>query len=464
MSRVPFPSPFPALPISADFDTPTAAYLHIPFCRRRCYYCDFAVSIIGDTSRGETSRAIAQYVDLLLQEIQTTLVKGDSLQSVFFGGGTPSLLSVDQLDCILDALHQRFGIAPSAEISMEMDPGTFDETHLSGYLKAGVNRVSLGVQAFQAELLAACGRTHTPRDIELAIALLKQEGVYNFSLDLISGLPHQTMAQWQESLERAITLQPTHISVYDLTIEPITAFGRWYTPGAHPLPSDEMTADMYRQTQQTFTQAGYDHYEISNYAKPGFQCRHNRIYWENRSYYGFGMGAASYTQGQRFTRPRTRREYAAWVERLQSAGGRIDCPVTTDDERLLDTLMVGLRLAKGVSLTRLSQEFGEAKVEAILNCLKPYEKERWVVLSEVPSEQYALLSTASEMDDSRTSHRLRLSDPEGFLFSNVVLSTLFEALPDNSTNDQPSQSTASSTGKIATSEQTLPEGRIEGRN
>lgn len=430
MSCVPLPSPFPASPVPGGFDPPTAAYLHIPFCRRRCYYCDFAVSVIGDTSRGETSGAIAQYVDLLLQEVQATPGMGDSLKSVFFGGGTPSLLSVDQLNRILDALYQHFGIAPAAEVSMEMDPGTFDETHLSGYLKAGVNRVSLGVQAFQAELLMACGRTHTPGDIDAAIALLKQAGVQNFSLDLISGLPHQTMTQWQESLERAIALEPTHISVYDLTIEPITAFGRWYTPGAHPLPSDEMTADMYRQTQQTFTQAGYDHYEISNYAKPGFQCRHNRIYWENRSYYGFGMGAASYNQGQRFTRPRTRREYAAWVERLQSAGGRIDCPVTTDDERLLDTLMVGLRLAKGVSLTQLSQEFGEAKVETLLKCLKPYEQERWVVRSKVPSEHFALLSTSNEMDDSRTSNQLRLSDPEGFLFSNVVLSTLFEALSD----------------------------------
>jgi oxygen-independent coproporphyrinogen-3 oxidase len=191
-----------------------------------------------------------------------------------------------------------------------------------------------------------------------------------------------------------------------------------------------MTADMYRQTQQTFTQTGYDHYEISNYAKPGFQCRHNRVYWENRSYYSFGMGAASYTQGQRFTRPRTRREYAAWVEHLKAAGGQIDCPVTPAEERLLDTLMVGLRLAEGVSLTRLSQEFGEALVKKMLKCLIPYEKEGWVVRSEAPLEQPRLPVTLKEAHDANPSDRLRLTDPEGFLFSNVVLSTLFEALPN----------------------------------
>lgn len=423
---LPYPSSL-LTPIT-DFDTPTAAYVHIPFCRRRCYYCDFAVSIVGDKARGETSGAIAQYIDLLLQEIQTTPVLGQPLQSVFFGGGTPSLLSVEQLDCILDTLHQRFGIADAAEISMEMDPGTFDQHHLRGYLRAGVNRISLGVQAFQAELLAACGRTHTTDDIEAAIALLTQEGAHNFSLDLISGLPHQTMVQWQESLERAIALHPTHISVYDLTIEPVTAFGRWYSPGSDPLPSDEMTAAMYRQAQRAFTQAGYDHYEISNYARPGFQCRHNRVYWENRSYYGFGMGAASYTQGQRFTRARTRREYASWVENLKAMGGQLDCPITPPDERLLDTLMVGLRLAEGLSLNELSQKFGRDRVEKLLSCLKPFEKSGWVTQADVYLEQPTLRTIPGQTHHPNPSDRLRLTDPEGFLFSNVVLSTLFEAL------------------------------------
>ncbi|HCF27176.1 MAG TPA: coproporphyrinogen III oxidase, partial [Cyanobacteria bacterium UBA11049] len=285
---------------------PTAAYLHIPFCRRRCYYCDFAVSIVGDAppqlaptvspssiSNAPTWHSIAQYVDILCQEIISTPTGERSLDTVFFGGGTPSLLTVPQLEQILTTVDRHIGIASGAEISVEMDPGTFDRAKLHGYSQLGVNRISLGVQAFQANLLAACGRSHTPNDIHAAVEAIHQVGLQNVSLDLISGLPHQTMDDWNASLQQAIALDPTHLSVYDLTIEPETAFGRQYTPGADPLPSDEQTADMYRLAQQTLTRAGFQHYEVSNYAKPGYQCRHNRVYWENRPYYGFGMGAAS---------------------------------------------------------------------------------------------------------------------------------------------------------------------------
>ncbi len=173
---------------------------------------------------------------------------------------------------------------------MEIDPGTFALEQVQGYKTAGVNRVSLGVQAFQSELLEVCGRSHTVADVHKAVELVHRAGFQNFSLDLISGLPHQTLEHWQASLEQAIALSPTHLSCYDLTIEPGTPFNRQYSPGSSPLPSDETTAEMYRMAQRLLTAAGYDHYEISNYAKPGYQCRHNRVYWENRSFYGFGMG------------------------------------------------------------------------------------------------------------------------------------------------------------------------------
>lgn len=390
---------------------PTAAYIHIPFCRRRCYYCDFPVAIVGDRIRGETSGAIAQYVEALCQEVIATPSQGKTLQTVFFGGGTPSLLSVEQLDTILITLDRQFEIAPDAEISIEIDPGTFDLAHLKGYRVAGVNRVSLGVQSFQTEQLQACGRTHTASDVDEAIALIHQVGLTNFSLDLISGLPHQTIETWEISLEAAIAIAPPHLSIYDLIVEPVTAFGRWYQPGESPLPSDEATAQMYRLAQQRLTQAGYDHYEISNYAKPGYQCRHNRVYWENQPYYGFGMGAASYVQGQRFTRPRKRQDYFQWVQTLIKDQGKIHYPVTPTDEMLLDTLMLGLRLAEGVSLTGLERQFGQETVQFVLNRLKPYEQQGWVEFKNA----------------SPTDSRVCLSDPEGFLFSNVVLTRLFEA-------------------------------------
>jgi len=384
-------------------DIPNSAYVHIPFCRRRCFYCDFPVSVVGDRLRGETSGTISQYVEVLCQEIDMTPDIGQSLVTIFFGGGTPSLLSSEQLQRILEALDSRFGISPGAEISLEMDPGTFDLTHIQGYCHSGVNRVSLGVQAFQEDLLQVCGRSHSVSDILASVDLIHQMQVPELSLDLISGLPHQTLDRWQESLEKAIAIAPTHISIYDLTIEPKTAFGRYYKPGDQPLPTDETTVKMYLLAQQMLTDALYEHYEISNYAQPGHQCRHNRVYWQNRPYYGFGMGAASYIEGKRFTRPRKTKEYYQWVQ----DGGVIDCEVTPPDEILLDTLMLGLRLAEGVSLAALAEDFGEEKVEEIHKCCSPYYEKGWVEVVE---------------------GRLRLTDPQGFLFSNVVLARLFGEL------------------------------------
>ncbi|MBD2776735.1 radical SAM family heme chaperone HemW [Iningainema tapete] len=382
---------------------PNSAYIHIPFCRRRCFYCDFPVSVIGNNLRGETSGTISQYVEMLLQEIALSPVVGQPLMTIFFGGGTPSLLSTQQLAQILSALEQRFGISTGVEISMEIDPGTFDLVHIQGYRFLGVNRVSLGVQAFEEDLLQMCGRSHSVSDIFASVDLIRQVGIPDFSLDLISGLPHQTLDRWEDSLAKAVAIAPTHISIYDLTIEPGTAFGRYYKAGDQPLPSDQTTVNMYRMAQQILTKAGYEHYEISNYAQPGHQCRHNRVYWENRPYYGFGMGAASYIEGKRFTRPRKTKEYYQWVEN----GCVIDCHVTPPDEVLLETLMLGLRLKEGVSLSMLAEKLGDNKVEEIWQCLQPYHQKDWVKIDK---------------------KRLLLSDPEGFLFSNIVLSALFRDL------------------------------------
>jgi oxygen-independent coproporphyrinogen-3 oxidase len=345
----------------------------------------------------------------LCREIELNTDKHQSLQTIFFGGGTPSLLSVEHLEKILQALNKHFGIAAGAEISIEIDPATFDRAKLEGFDRAGITRVSLGVQAFQDELLKICGRTHLRQDIYSAVELIQQIGFTNVSLDLISGLPQQTLLQWQESLQAAIDLDPQHISCYDLVLEPVTAFGKQYQPGEKPLPDDETTAQMYKLAQQMLTAAGYEHYEISNYAKPGFQCRHNRVYWENKSFYGFGMGAASFVDGKRFTRPRTRSQYYEWVEK----GCTIDVPELSREDELLETLMLGLRLAEGISLKQISQQFGEEIVEKILTCLQLYQRQGWIELF---------------TKDNPNSERMRLSDPEGFLFSNTILATLFDRL------------------------------------
>ncbi|OSO91851.1 coproporphyrinogen III oxidase [Cylindrospermopsis raciborskii CENA303] len=386
-----------------SFSIPTAAYVHIPFCRRRCFYCDFPVYVTGHRVTGEASHTISQYVDNICHEISITPTFSQPLKTVFFGGGTPSLLSAKQIEQILSSLEQRFAMEAKIEISMEIDPGTFDLAHIQGYKSAGVNRVSLGVQTFTPELLKTAGRSHSVEDIFAAIDIVNQVEIPEFSIDLISGLPHQSIEQWQNSLTKGVEIAPTHISIYDLTIETGTVFGRYYQAGDHPLPTDEITVKMYELGQEILTGAGYEHYEISNYAKPGHQCKHNRVYWQNLAYYGFGMGATSYIEGKRFSRPRRIQEYYQWLNN----GAIIDVEVIYVDEELLETIMLGMRLAEGLNLGLLAERFGHQRVEKIQKCLQPYVISGWVKL---------------------TTNRLCLTDPQGFLFSNVVLGDLFAKL------------------------------------
>jgi putative oxygen-independent coproporphyrinogen III oxidase len=383
---------------------PNAAYIHIPFCRRRCFYCDFAISVVGDSKHGGNSGTIAQYLPPLLAEIQSTPAPSP-LSTVFFGGGTPSLLTPDQLGTIVKTLGDHFGLTPDAECSMEIDPGTFDLDKLQGFQQAGINRFSFGVQAFQSDLLARCGRSHTLEDIDRALADITTAAVQNFSLDLISGLPTQTLEDWNFGLDRLLQIAPPHLSVYDLTIEPGTPFGKQMRPGDRPLPDDETTAAMYRLAHERLVGAGYDHYEISNYAKPGFQCRHNRVYWENQPFYGFGMGATSFVGGDRVARPRTLQAYYDWLKTPR----RVEPPMPP---QILDVLMTGLRLREGLALRSLVEMFGQTLVERLVAVVQPYVRSLWV-------------EPMTGMDD-----RLRLTCPEGFLFSNVVLIRLFEALED----------------------------------
>ena len=395
---------------------PTAVYIHIPFCRRRCYYCDFPISVVGDKGNAGAVM-VEEYITALIKDIQLTPSDKQPLETIFFGGGTPSLLSPRQLGQIIEEIANHFGIAANAEISMEIDPGTFNRDRLKGYLTAGLNRFSLGVQTFDAELLQVCGRSHNYADVMQAVEVIKQLKVENFSLDLISGLPHQTLEHCLASLEQAIAIAPKHLSCYDLVLEPVTAFGKQYQPGETPLPNDDDTAQMYRLTQQTLIAAGYQHYEVSNYAQPGYQCRHNRVYWENKPYYGLGMGAAGYVDKKRFTRPKTRREYYSWLEK----GAVINVPEISATDYLLETLMLGLRLAGGIDLSQFEPDI----IEQILSCLQPSYRQGWI---EIVDREGKLISLAEQDLSSQCQCRLRLNDPNGFLFSNTVIAALFERL------------------------------------
>ena len=389
--------------------SPQAAYIHLPFCRRRCYYCDFAITVTGDRKLSDSSTMVTDYVNYLQQEITLTPSPNTHLQTIFFGGGTPSLVPVAKLAAILTTVKQHFGIAQDAEISIEIDPGTFNQQQLEEYLNLGINRFSLGVQTFDEQLLKVCGRSHNRQDIFTAINLLQKLKIDNWSLDLITGLPYQTLSQVENSLEMAIANKPKHLSCYDLVLEPVTAFAKQYHPGKAPLPSDKDTAAMYQITQQMLTNSGYQHYEISNYAQPGYQCLHNKVYWQNKFYYGFGMSAASYVAGKRYTRPRTRKKYYSWVKE----GAVIDVAEITKRDRLLESLMLGLRLAEGVSLLNISREFGQQTLTIILSGLQSYLEQNLVTITTYNQDQ-----------------RLKLTDPQGFLLSNSILATLFEILED----------------------------------
>ncbi len=394
---------------------PTSAYLHIPFCRRRCYYCDFPITPIGDRATPETSPMIAEYTDRLLQEIRHfSPIDPDPvrarlavpLKTISFGGGTPSLLPPAQIDRILQTLQTHYGFAETLEISMEIDPGTFDRARLQQWKALGINRYSLGIQSIHDAHLETLGRSHRHRDNLQAIAYLHGAGIVNFSLDLISGIPHLTPEDWDDSLTWAIDSGAPHLSTYDLTIEPGTVFGKRAEKGTLPELPEETTAQMYRHASDRLTAAGYDHYEISNHAKPGHQSQHNLTYWHNQPFYGFGMGATSYLNGDRHARPRTRDAYYTWLQTLPNSQFSILNSQSPPD-RLLETLMTGLRLQTGLCLPALFQDYGSQLIDRTLATLKRYEKSGWIDI---------------------TDDRICLTRPEGYLFSNIILIDLFKTL------------------------------------
>eukprot|EP00898_Chlorokybus_atmophyticus_P007195 jgi/Chlat1/7477/Chrsp6S07503 len=415
-SPLPTPTPTPTTP-------PRAAYLHLPFCRRRCFYCDFPISVVGNaTDSPRIANGMANYVDVLCREMAATHASSmHPLETIYFGGGTPSLLPPQLMQTLVTYIRKQFGIAVDAEITMEMDPGTFDAEKVDKYMNIGINRVSLGVQAFQPELLKAAGRSHDASEVHQALAILKAAGVRNWSLDLISGLPGQTLDNWQESLQQAIAAEPAHISVYDLQVEQGTAFGRWYRPGETPLPTDDAAADMYRAASNTLRAAGYEHYEVSNYAKEGCRSRHNQVYWKGVPFYGFGLGAASYFNRQRYSRPKKLAEYSAWVAEYEAAQGAIDWPEESREDRLLEALMLRLRTRDGLWLPHVAAEFGEDVAASIVQVMQSYAAQELV---------QGIDENGNTQEDLSIHQGIRLTDPEGLLFSNEVLAQLFSTFSE----------------------------------
>lgn len=347
-------------------------YLHIPFCQKKCYYCDF------NTYAGLSGLAPA-YVAALRREMalragqQTPLgALGERpVRSVFIGGGTPTVLSGDELAGLLAALRDHFALLPDAEVTVEANPGTIDAGKLAALREAGVNRLSLGAQTFDAARLERLGRIHSPDDVRDGVAAARQAGFDNVSIDLIFGLPDQALADWEHDLDEAIALAPDHISAYSLIIEQGTPFHALYEAGRLPVPDDDVVADMLSVTRQRLAAAGFEPYEISNYAKPGRRSVHNQIYWRNEEYVGLGCGAVSYVGGRR---EMVVRDPMRYIEALTEAGtgagdavaaGAPAASVPLAEAEAVDrgtamaeTVMLGLRLQEGLSDTDFRDRFG----------------------------------------------------------------------------------------------------------
>ncbi|KAL3342735.1 hypothetical protein AABB24_026660 [Solanum stoloniferum] len=417
--------------------TPTSAYVHLPFCRKRCHYCDFPIVALGSSSPyGDDDPRIINYIDFLCREIKATSIPSEyksPLETVFFGGGTPSLVPPRLVSLVMETLDAKFGVCSDAEISIEMDPGTFDAKKMKDLMKLGVNRVSLGVQAFQEELLRSCGRAHGVQEIHEAIDIVGSCGVKNWSVDLISSLPHQKPHMWEQSLSLTIQATPTHVSVYDLQVEQDTKFASLYTAGEFPLPSENQAADFYRMASEMLRDAGYEHYEISSYCKNGYQCKHNYTYWINKPFYAFGLGSTSYLNGLRFSRPRKLKDYMGYVQSLEN--GLVNC---SEDSKVdaqdiaMDIVMLSLRTARGLDLKSFGKAFGSLTILSLCEVYKPHiESGHVVCLDEQrreisPEEFSSLLSEGNKINEVLA--YIRLSDPDGFLLSNELISLAFNVL------------------------------------
>ncbi|MBL7200803.1 MAG: radical SAM family heme chaperone HemW [Anaerolineae bacterium] len=340
-------------------------YVHIPFCRAKCAYCDF-------NSYAGREALYTSYLAALRQEtilVQGLLAEGEGARAaadrapfpraatLYVGGGTPTALPASDLAALVVEAREAFSLSDDAEVTVEANPGTVDRGGLRALLGSGVNRLSLGVQSFDDRLLRLLGRIHTAREARTAANDARQAGFENLSLDLMLGLPRQTMESWQESVWRALELGPGHLSLYALAVEEGTPLAARIEAGHLPPPDDDLAADMYEWAEDTLARAGYVHYEISNWALPGHACRHNLTYWRNEPYLGLGAGAHSWWNGRRWANHPAPEAYVASLQ----AGRPPEAEGEAIDRRLElgETMMMGLRLLEeGVSFARFQRRFG----------------------------------------------------------------------------------------------------------
>lgn len=344
-------------------------YVQVPFCQTKCTYCNFHTGVVA----GER---FAPYVDAVCSEVRGHKGLLESagvhwgevenekakylVDTMYFGGGTPSLLDPEHLKRIIEAIRQAFA-SRLEEVTLEADPETVEAEKATAWAEAGISRVSFGVQSFSDKELAAAGRMHRRADVYRAAPILRGAGIRNISFDLIAGLPHQTKESWQQSLEELIALGPEHVSVYLLEVDEGSRLGKELLTGgtrysAAAVPREDEMAEFYEMAQEELGAAGYRHYEISNWAKPGFASKHNLKYWEREPYLGFGAGAHSYSVTQRWANAHDAVTYVSAIESGRLPVEQLES--VTAEQALEEELFLGLRQLRGIDVRRLEKEYG----------------------------------------------------------------------------------------------------------
>ena len=397
---------------------PRSAYIHIPFCHRRCFYCDFAVIPVGDkvqSLEGSGSEMIKNYLHFLFKEILSIKYKAP-LSTIYIGGGTPSILDPKQIGELISLFRNEYGVDYGAEITMEVDPASFNKESLDGFMDAGVNRFSLGAQSFNDQILKIAGRRHTLSDVQDSCELLREaqfQGlIKSWSLDLIQDFPKSNKKTWKNDLYKAISYSPPHISIYDLSIEDGTVFNRLQNLGKLSFPDSDESYENSLLKSKIMKKSGYKRYEISNYSIAGHQSRHNRVYWRGLGWWAFGQGSTSSPFGLKFTRPRVSKEYKKWVDQQYEL--KLEDSLLKTNNKTIDLderIMLGMRLKEGVNFKRLFFEYGwksEKSEKNLKKLLKILDKYKLTGLLLNQGERYFL------------------SDPIGMDLSNQILIDMFK--------------------------------------
>ena len=343
-------------------------YVHIPFCEKKCLYCDF----LSFSAEDDLHKA---YVDKLIEEIRVQAKNYSDYQisSIFIGGGTPSVIKAVYISNIMSAIYEAFIVESLAEVSIECNPGTVDIDKLLVYKQSGINRISVGLQSSVDKELQHLGRVHTYADFLYSYEKIRESGYKNVNIDLMSALPWQTLDSWKSTLKKVVMLKPEHISAYSLIIEEGTEFSKIYgsPEGRKFLPTEEVERDMYHSTIDILKNYGYERYEISNYAKPGYESKHNIGYWTGEEYLGFGIGASSYVYGRRFHVEKDIKKYLDINMKRDIMPLYQNIHELSTKEKMEEFMFLGLRLTKGVLVTNFYDRFGMELIDVFE---KPIQK------------------------------------------------------------------------------------------